>query len=453
VTRLDLTASRVVVVGAGVSGRAVAHAALDLGARVLVVDGATGERQRAAADELRAAGAELRLGDDQTPVDGDLVVAAPGIRPDHPLFVAARAEGMDVIGEPEFAWRLRDDSAAPWLGITGTNGKTTTVSMLAAILARTGFRTVAAGNVGLPLVEAVRTTPAYDVLAVEMSSQQLAWSPSVRFVVAAVLNIAEDHLDWHDTMAAYRDAKLAIWRDAVAIGNADDATVDAALPADGKRFSVRRDDAAWTVRDGALVETGTDAVLARVDELQVTGAHNYANALAAAAVARSYGVPVAAVHDALVAFAPGAHRNVLVTTVDGIAYVNDSKATNPHAADASLSAYESVVWIAGGLLKGANVDELVRRHASRLRGVVLLGRDRAQIARALARHAPDVPVVEVSATDTEGMQLAVHAAAQLARVGDTVLLAPTAASWDMFRDYAQRGELFAAAARALEDSR
>jgi len=439
----------VLVAGVGVSGSAVARALLDLDARVTVVDGGDGERQRAAADALRRSGAQVRLGDDQTLVEADLVVATPGMRLDHPLFVAARESGIEVIGEPELAWRLRGPDAAPWLGVTGTNGKTTTVGMLEAILRATGLRTVAAGNVGLPLVEAVRTDPSYDVLAVEMSSQQLAWSPSPRFAAGALLNIAEDHLDWHDTMADYLAAKTRIWSGGVAIGNADDETVRVALPQNGRTFSLLHADADYAVSAGDVIETATREVMFAVTDLQVRGPHNVANAMAAAALARSHGIAPDAIRGALAAYAPGRHRNELITTVGGVDFVDDSKATNPHAAAASLAAYEHVVWIAGGLLKGADVDQLVATHARRLRAVVLIGRDRAAIAAALARHAPDVPVVDLSATDTGVMQTAVQRAAELAAPGDTVLLAPTAASWDIFRDYAQRGELFAEAARGL----
>ena len=452
--RPDLAGRPVLVAGVGVSGSAVARALLDLGARVTVVDGGEGERQRAAADLLRSAGAFVRLGDDRTLVEADLVVATPGMRMDHPLFVAAREAGVEVIGEPELAWWIRGDDPAPWLGVTGTNGKTTTVGMLEAILRAAGLRTVAAGNVGLPLVEAVRSRsvdggPAYDVLAVEMSSQQLAWSPSPAYAAGALLNIAEDHLDWHDTMSDYVAAKTRIWSGGVAIGNADDEIVRSALPEHGRTFSLVRDDADYVVRGADIVETATGRSLFAVDDLQVRGPHNVANAMAAAALARSYDIAPEAVRTALSAFAPGRHRNELVATIGGVDFVDDSKATNPHAAAASLSAYEHVVWIAGGLLKGADVDELVATNAARLRAVVLIGRDRAAIARALARHAPDVPVAELSATDTGVMQTAVQRAVELAAPGDTVLLAPTAASWDIFRDYAQRGDLFAEAARGL----
>ena len=443
------------VAGVGISGFAVSRHLLELGADVTAVDGGDGDRQQSAAERLREMGAQVRLGDDHTLVECDLVVATPGMRLDHPLFVAARAAGVEVIGEPELAWRLREPDAAPWLGVTGTNGKTTTVGMLEAVLRAAGLHTVAAGNVGLPLVDAVRTLsteggPSYDVLAVELSSQQLAWSPSLRFHAGVLLNIAEDHLDWHDRMADYVAAKQRIWAGGVAIGNADDATVSRLLPPNGQTFSLRDAAADFALVDGELRDTALDATLVTVGELQVHGPHNVANALAAAAVARAFGVSPEAVRAGLAGFAPGRHRNELVAQVAGVDYVDDSKATNPHAAAASLSVYGQVVWIAGGLLKGADVDALVAANAQRLRAVVLLGRDRASIAEALARHAPDVPVVDLDATDTGVMELAVHRAATLARPGDTVLLAPTAASWDIFRDYAERGDLFAAAARSLE---
>jgi UDP-N-acetylmuramoylalanine--D-glutamate ligase len=439
---------RVVVAGLGVTGLAVADVLLDRGAEVAVVSDRDGEPEQLAAARLRARGAQVRLGDAITPLPGDLVVASPGFRQDQPLLAAAVSAGVDVIGEPELAWRLRPPGAAPWLGVTGTNGKTTTVGMLDSILGAAGLRSVAAGNVGLPLVSAVTAQPGYDVLAVEISSAQLQWSPSLRFKSAAVLNISEDHLDWHDTFAAYIAAKQRIWIGALAIGNLDDPVVRDLLPEGGIAFSLVDPAAAYVEVGGELVERSTGERLIGVDELGVVGPHNRANALAAAALARSHGVAVDAVRAGLAGFRPGRHRQEPVASGGGIDWVDDSKATNPHAAAASLAAYPSVVWIAGGLLKGADVGPLVAEHGHRMRGAVLLGRDRGEILAALARHAPDVPVVEVEASDTGGMDSAVLAAAALARPGDTVLLAPAAASWDMFRDYADRGDRFAAAARA-----
>jgi UDP-N-acetylmuramoylalanine--D-glutamate ligase len=444
----DWAGRRVAVAGLGRAGTAAAEALLDLGADVTVVDERDGPAQQAAAAALQEAGAQVRLGAERIPGVVDLVVASPGLRDRHPMLAAAAATGAEVIGEPELAWRLRGTDPAPWLGITGTNGKTTTVGMLEQILRAAGRRTVAAGNVGLPLVTAVRTTPAYDVLAVEVSSAQLAQSPGIRFAVGAILNIAPDHLDWHGDFSAYRAAKLRIWRDAVAVGNADDPVVAAALPPGGVTFSLRADGEGYRVTDDWLLRPDGGRLVAAAD-LAVTGPHNVANALAAAAVAGSWGVGDAAIAEGLLAFRPGGHRSVVVAEGRGVRWIDDSKATNPHAAAAALAAHPSVVWIAGGLLKGADVDDLVAEHAGRLRAAVLIGRDRAAIRAALQRHAPGIPVVEVAATDTEGMRLAVAAAARLARPGDVALLAPAAASWDMFRDYAQRGDLFAAAAREV----
>jgi UDP-N-acetylmuramoylalanine--D-glutamate ligase len=438
---------RVVVAGVGVTGRAVARVLYDRSATVVVVDAADGERQQAAAASLAREGIDVRLAaTDADIVGADLVVASPGWRLDQPLLAAARTRGAEVIGEPELAWRLRDPGV-PWLGVTGTNGKTTTVGMLEAILLAAGRRTVAAGNVGFPLVDAVTATPPYDLLAVEVSSQQLAWSPSLRFRAGALLNIAPDHLDWHDSIDDYVAAKTRIWTGAVAVAVIDDPIVARLAPPDAIRVSVVDPRADYALAGGRLTAEGVP--LLAVEELRVGGPHNIGNALVAVALARTVDVPLEAAAEALRAFVPGRHRNETVAEVDGVRYVDDSKATNAHAAAASLAAYPSVVWIAGGLLKGADVDDLVAANAGRLRGVVLLGRDRDVVADALARHAPDVPVSVVTTTDTGAMSEVVRRAAVLARPGDTVLLAPAAASWDMFRDYAERGDLFAAAARAI----
>jgi len=470
----------VLVAGAGVSGAAAARVLRDLGATVTVAEAS---EQRS--ELLRTEGftvADLA----EPPPETSLVVTSPGWRPSSPLLVAAAARGVEVIGEVELAWRLRPDGAAPWLAVTGTNGKTTTVRMLASVLAAAGHRTVAAGNVGLPLLEAVLAPQPHDVLAVELSSFQLHWSRWLRPYAAAVLNVAPDHLDWHGSFEAYASTKAAIWTCgnragilrgpdgrlrvastlmwvgppalAAAVGNADE-EVSAALL--GSAHATRR--VTFTlgvpgpgqlgVVAGRLVDRafpGPEAEpveLAAVADLSVPAPHNVANALAAAALAGSFGVPPEAVRAGLRAFVPDSHRNALVATFGGVAWVDDSKATNPHAAAASLAAYPSVVWVAGGLLKGADVEALVRDSAARLRAVVLLGTDRAELAQALGRHAPKIPVAEVERLDTGAMSEVVELARALARPGDTVLLAPAAASMDCFRDYRERGELFAAAVR------
>jgi UDP-N-acetylmuramoylalanine--D-glutamate ligase len=474
----DLRGRRVVVAGMAVSGLAAADALLDRGASVLVVDGRAGPDEQEVADGLRAKGAEVRLGDAETPVDADLVVTSPGWRPDQPLLAAAIAGGVEVIGEPELAWRIRpvvEGRATPWVAVTGTNGKTTTVGMVESILRAASLRAIAAGNVGLPLTTAVLAQPSYDVIAVELSSFQLHWSRDLAPEAAVVLNIAPDHLDWHGSLEAYAADKAAVWRyGGCGAYNADDPLVAELAPAHlDEPHPFTLGEAAWGgfgVVDGVIVDRMSGVSpelepdpphvrdggipLVRVDDLQVVGSHNVANALAAAAVCKVFGlrgdsnIPWPAVGDGLRAYSPGRHRNEVVAVADDVTWVDDSKATNPHAAAASLSAYPSVVWVAGGLFKGADVEPLVAEHAGRLRGVVAIGVDRAPLLHALARHAPDVPVVEVTSRDTDVMQDAVAAAGQLALPGDTVLLAPAAASMDQFRDYAERGDRFAAVARA-----
>ncbi|ONK15026.1 UDP-N-acetylmuramoyl-L-alanine--D-glutamate ligase [Streptomyces sp. MP131-18] len=461
----------VTVAGLGVSGISTARALARLGAHVTVVDGGSGERQQAHAAELAGDGVDVRLGDGTIlPARTELVVTSPGWRPDHPLFAAADAAGVEVVGDVEVAWRLRGAAGPPWLAVTGTNGKTTTVRMLAAILSAAGLRTAAVGNIGTPLIDEVSAEPPHDVLAVELSSYQLHWAPSLRPHSAAVLNLAPDHLDWHGSMESYAADKGRIYQ-----GNEVACVYNVADPA--TETLVRKADVTEGCRavgftlgppavsqlgvvDGILVDRAfvenrqTQAQeLAGVADVDPPAPHNIANALAAAALARAYGVAAHAVRDGLRNFRPDAHRIQHAGDVAGVRYVDDSKATNTHAAEASLAAYPSVVWIAGGLAKGATFDDLVRGAAPRLRGAVLIGADRQLIAEALARHAPDVPVVDLARTDTGAMAEAVREAARLARAGDTVLMAPACASMDMFTNYNERGDAFAAAVRDLADGR
>ncbi|MEU5692520.1 UDP-N-acetylmuramoyl-L-alanine--D-glutamate ligase [Actinosynnema sp. NPDC020468] len=445
-----LTGRRVLVAGAGVTGRSAAEALLAAGATVAVTDGSA---DRLAALEQLLPGVELVPGLTEPPVGTDLVVTSPGWRPDNPLLAAAARAGVEVIGEVELAWRMGGELAdAPtWLAVTGTNGKTTTVGMLESILRAAGVDAVACGNVGLPVVDALLA--GHRVLAVELSSFQLHWSPSVRPFAGVLLNLAEDHLDWHGSLEAYGQAKSGVLTGEVGVANADDPLV-AALLADAPAkahvsFTLGEpEEGQLGVRGSELVDRafGPDTVLLPVDEVRPAGPPGLADALAAASLARAFGVSAEAVRRGLRDFRPGAHRAVVVGEVDGVTYVNDSKATNPHAADASLRSHDSVVWIAGGLLKGASVDELVRAQAHRLRAVVLIGADREVIATALEREAPDVPVtVLADATMVD----AVRAARSFARPGDAVVLAPAAASMDMFTDYAHRGHAFADAVAGL----
>ncbi|NKQ26331.1 UDP-N-acetylmuramoyl-L-alanine--D-glutamate ligase [Streptomyces galbus] len=467
----DWQGKHVTVAGLGVSGVPAAKVLHGLGARVTVVNDGDDARTREQAAELQALGVTVRLGDGATLPEGtELVVTAPGWRPDKPLFLAAERAGVPVWGDVELAWRLRDTvpgkPVAPWLCVTGTNGKTTTTQMLASILRAAGLRTAAVGNIGVSLLDAVLGDEPYDVLAVELSSYQLHWAPSLRAHSAAVLNLAPDHLDWHGSMEAYARDKGRVYEGnqvACVYNVADKATEDLVREADveegcravGFTLGTPGPSQLGVVEgilvDRAFVENRGESAqeLAEVPDVTPPAPHNIANALAAAALARAFGVPPQAVRDGLRAFTPDAHRIAHVADVRGVAYVDDSKATNTHAAEASLAAYGSIVWIAGGLAKGATFDELVARSAGRLRGVVLIGADRALIREALARHAPEVPVVDLDRTDTGAMLQAVQEAARLAQPGDTVLLAPACASMDMFANYNKRGDAFAEAVREL----
>ncbi|MEZ7128475.1 UDP-N-acetylmuramoyl-L-alanine--D-glutamate ligase [Nonomuraea sp. AD125B] len=447
------------VAGLGVSGTAVARALAGRGERVVVVEAAEGERQLAAAAELAGLGVETRFGTMALP-EGATRLVTTGWAPHHPLVAAALEAGVEVVGEVELAWRLRPAQAAPWLALTGTNGKTTAVRMLTSILLAAGHKALAVGNVGLPVVRAVAEP--YDVLAVELSSFQLHWSATLAPHAAAVLNVAPDHLDWHGSMEAYAAAKGRVFeRAGTVIYNADDpeATRLAAPYPGAVGFTLRvpKPGQLGVVEDllvdRAFVADPVEAAeeLATLGDIRPLAPHNVANALAAAALARAFGVPGEAVARGLRDFVPDPHRLALVERVGDVDYVDDSKATNPHAAAAALASYPSVVWVAGGQLKGADVDDLVRRAAPRLRGAVLLGADRAQIAEALARHAPNVPVVDIADRDTGAMEKVVIAAAGLASPGDTVLLSPSAASLDMYPGYPARGEAFARAVRGLKE--
>jgi UDP-N-acetylmuramoylalanine--D-glutamate ligase len=464
---------RAVVAGMGVSGFAAADNLTYLGASVTALDESTDGDRAEKAELLEVLGATVRLGEGATatlPDEVDVLVTSPGWRPDAPLLAQAAARGVPIWGEVELAWRLRDpDSAAPWLAVTGTNGKTTTVQMLDAMLRAAGLRSLACGNVGLPIVEAVMDPTPHDVLAVELSSFQLHYASSVACESAAVLNVAEDHLDWYADlggMEGYAADKGRIYegveracvynvadpvteqlvRDADVVEGARAIGFTLGVPGVGMVGVV--DD---VLADRAFVEQRQDsaAELCTVADLASSAPHFVANALAAAALARSHGVPPVAVRDALRAFRPDGHRIAEVAVVDGVTYVDDSKATNPHAAQSSLQGYDPVVWVAGGLAKGASFEDLVAAVRDRLRGVVLLGRDRDVIAAALRRHAPDVPVIDVADGETSAMDRVVQAAADLARPGDTVLLAPGCASMDMFANYGARGDAFAESVHRL----
>ena len=478
----DLTGASVLVTGARVTGQAILAALAPLGVRATLTDDSPSALTAAAqrgVDVIDPAGAVDRI------TEFGLVVTSPGFPPTAPVLAAAAAAGVPIWGDVELAWRLdrsgRFGQPRQWLVVTGTNGKTTTTSMLHAMLETAGRRAVLCGNIGDPVLS-VLDQPA-DVLAVELSSFQLHWAPSLHPEAGVVLNVAEDHLDWHGSMAAYAQDKARVLTGRVAVGGLDDALAAALLassPAPVKAGFRLGEPAPGElgVRDGVLVDNAfADGIaLADAATLTVAGPIGVLNALAAAALARAVDVPADAIAEALATFRVGRHRAEVVAVADGITYVDDSKATNPHAAQASIAAYPRVVWVAGGLLKGASVDEMVAATADRLVGAVLIGRDRAVVGDALSRHAPDVPVVElVTGEDSEVLEkdgsvvtrvtrvipqgtrpvadavmaAVVETARGMAGPGDTVLLAPAGASFDQFTGYGHRGDAFAAAVRAV----
>ncbi|MCD6638814.1 MAG: UDP-N-acetylmuramoyl-L-alanine--D-glutamate ligase [Nocardioides sp.] len=473
----DWSRVRVVVAGFGVSGFAAADNLLFLGAQVTALDESSSPEKAEKAELLQTLGATVCLAPGTTdllPDDVDLVVTSPGWKPSAPLLAQAAEREVPVWGEVELAWRLRDPAnPAPWIAVTGTNGKTTTVQMLDSILRAAGLRSVAVGNVGRPIVEAVMDPEPHDVLAVELSSFQLHYTHTMAAESAAVLNFAEDHLDWYDgewtggvdPMTAYAQDKARIFERvarACVYNTADPRTEQMVRDADvqeGARaigFTLGTPDVGMVgvvedlLVDRAFIESRATsaAELCTVADLASPAPHFVANALAAAALARAHGVSQQAVRDGLRSFRPDGHRIAEVALADGVRWVDDSKATNPHAAQSSLLAFDPVVWVAGGLAKGARFDDLVKAVRDRLHGVVLLGRDRAVIADALSRHAPDVPVIVIEDGETgDPMERVVEAAAGLAEAGDTVLLAPGCASMDMFDNYGARGDAFAAAVR------
>lgn len=471
----------VVVAGLAASGYAAADGLLELGARVIVLDEADTPSNAEKAAILQVLDASVRLGPGATsvlPEDVDLVIASPGWTPRSALLSQARRRGIPVWGEVELAWRMmQPDRVVPWLAVTGTNGKTTTVNMLESMLVAAGLTTSAVGNVGRPIVEAILDDVHYDVLAVELSSFQLHSTNSLRLHSAAVLNLHADHLEWYadpaswdsdapDAMAAYAADKARIFdrvTHSCIYNVADEATmrmVENAEVTEGARaigFILGTPSVSMLgvvddmLVDRAFIAQRRDSAMeiANVSDVRPFAPHNVENALAAAALARSFGVPATAVRDGLRRLELGDHRIQTVAEHDGVRWVDDSKATNPHAAASSLRAFDSVVWVAGGQAKGTTFDDLVQTYADKLRGVVLLGVDRQVIADALTRHAPHVPVTMIDSTDTGAMVQAVTAARGYAVPGDVVLLAPGCASKDMYTGYDARGVAFSSAVRAI----
>ena len=462
--------ARVLVAGAGVSGRGCIRVLRELGIETTVTDGNAATLE-AIAEEFGVGTLDPEAARAATE-SFDIVVTSPGWRPDTPLLVDFAQAGKEVIGDVELAYRLdRAGVFGPprsWLVVTGTNGKTTTTGMLAQIMQtdsqRSGRRALAVGNIGTSPFDALRVTPRVEVLAVELSSFQLHWSSQLRPEVGVLLNLAEDHIDWHGSFDAYARAKAKVLTGKRAVFGRDDARVgdyvelvreEGLLASELYSFGVgepHRAQVGITEHNIVSQDLGQPGrtVLSAIDGIEPPGQAGVLDAMAAAALAMLAGAAPESISEGLRAFKVAGHRGAVVHRHAGIDYIDNSKATNPHAADAALRGLDSVVWVAGGQLKGADVHRLIATHASKLKAAVLLGVDKHLLREALEELSPHTQVEIVEDRDPRAaMDAAVAFAAQHAEAGDTVLLAPAAASLDMYSAMGERGEMFADAARRI----
>ena len=468
----DWSELKAVVYGLGVSGFSVADTLNELGAQVLVI---ADKAEAEVVDILDVLGVEHLISKDPANVQErfaaftpDVLITSPGIRPDNSLIVQARAAGIQVWTDIDLAWRVRDKAgvASQWICITGTNGKTTVTQLVEKMLVTAGIKAAACGNIGIPILDVVRDPAGFEVLVVELSSFQLEYINSIEPMASVVLNLAEDHLDWHGSMNQYGVAKGKIYNNTrvCCVYNAGDKStselLQAAVNTDSAQavgFTVNTpapNEIGWVediLVDRAFVDDPSVALeLASLSDLNssiVLSPHLMSNIAAAASLARAAGVQPSEIATALQQFELDAHRIQLVLAKDGISWVDDSKATNPHAAAAALASFDSVVWVVGGLLKGVDISDLVSRYAFKVRAAIVIGLDRAPVLDAFAKLAPSTQVFEIVSEPGEIMNEVVRIAKDVAREGDTVLLAPAAASMDQFKDYAQRGEFFATAVK------
>jgi len=452
--------AQVLVLGGGVTGRSVAQVLSNMGAEISVYD----ENESSEFDFQRAKLNEV------SNINWAAAVVSPGWRPSHPIIADLRNREIPLLNEIDLAWEIKQQVAPgqKWLAVTGTNGKTSTVELTESIFKAAGISAFACGNVGTPVIEAVISEQKYDYLVLELSSFQLHWSESAEFVAGSILNIALDHIDWHGSFPEYAKAKLDLLsRSVTAILNGDDqSVVEGSAHWQGKKVFYTLQ----TPKPGEIglvenllvdrafvVDPMEAAMFCELNEVQPTAPHSVSNALAAAGLARAIGIDHEVIREAIKKFRPGRHRIELVLAQNGIRWIDDSKATNPHAAQASLMSELSVVWIAGGLAKGAEMSDLIAQVGSRLRGVVLIGTDRELIAHELQTKFPNVAIIRVdpksghdrSSANNEFMNQIVTEAKQLARDGDAVLLAPACASMDQFVSYGDRGDRFAKSVREI----
>jgi len=457
---LNFSKSRILILGAGVTGSALAQSLTRRGAIVAVADD----------KQIKDSPFDTFLSDDIDVHEWESVVVSPGWKPSHPLIQKFVAAGTPLTNEIDLAWQIKQEEVPHqrWFAITGTNGKTTTVEMTAAAMRAGGLYAIACGNVGDTVISAVESKDKFDVLVLELSSFQIHWMQSAQFTASAILNIADDHTDWHGTFEEYARTKISLLdSSSTGILNADDGEVVKRCSAWKGRKVFFSLDTPGPGEIGVVEELLIDrafvadpqeaAMICELTEIKPTVPHNVSNALAAAGLARAAGVDHEHIRSALASFTPGRHRIEEVITHSGVTWIDDSKATNPHAAAASIMSALSVVWIAGGLAKGARMDELIQRCSKRIKAAILIGEDRELIAQAIREKAPHIAVVQIDtpssyhigSADNSLMEDVIEAARGFAVEGDTVLLAPACASMDQFTNYADRGDRFAQAVKKV----
>lgn len=441
----------VCVLGLGDSGEAAArYCAGLLGSEcdsVTVVETSDAQRVVERAERLRAQGVRVLLGTESVTGCFDLCIASPGVPPHSALMTSARAGCSEIISELEFAFR-RSDCA--WVAVTGTNGKTTTTSLVTHLLNEGGVSARAAGNIGVPAITAVAEGCAGEVLVAEVSSFQLALTSEFHPRVAVLLNVTPDHLDWHGSLEAYAKDKAKVFAN---LGIEDRAIVDIDDPGsrpwadvlEARGVPVARVSRSECAASGATVDAGrlvirmdgTPSELCLPEELKVRGPHNVSNALAAALAAHAMGVGAADIARGLMSFEPIEHRLEPVGTACGFEWFNDSKATNPDAVFKAVEAFgeRPFVILLGGRNKGNDFRPLARRVAGSARAAVLFGESGEELSRAF--EGSGIPVEVAS-----GLQAAVSLAARFARPGDAVVLSPACASFDEFANYEERGRAF-----------
>jgi UDP-N-acetylmuramoylalanine--D-glutamate ligase len=439
---------RVLIVGLGTSGFAAARALASLDAKVRVTESGSTSEIDDRASVLRGIGVEVEVGGhDLERLDADLAVISPGIAPTTAIVQALLAEGLEIWSEVELAFRL---ARCDFLAVTGTNGKTTTTSLLAAMLAKGGVTSVAAGNIGLPLIEAVSSIPAGGAIAVEVSSFQLATSITFAPKIAVLLNIAEDHTDWHGSLDAYAAAKARIVRnqevDDVFVVNAEDhlaSEVGRRAPSTVVPFSATRipespAGASIGVSEGSVVWRGHKVF--GLEQVPLHGRGGLEDAIAASGAALEYGIEADAVVSALNDFRPLPHRFQQVALVNNVRYIDDSKATNPHATLSAVKGMAKVVLIAGGRSKGIDLSPLADA-VPPVMAVVVMGEAASALEEVFNGLVPVMRAVS--------MKEAVRLASEASLSGGSVLLSPGCASLDMYESYAARGDAFARAVDEL----